>query len=95
MTYDVDRERAARQARESSVWYFRLDGVLFALPVEISRDRARALRKLDDSDVDGLLRLLLGDAQYEAFDGVEGVTMQDIAGILEAYGEATGLGLPQ
>ncbi|MFI9588049.1 hypothetical protein ACIHCQ_41125 [Streptomyces sp. NPDC052236] len=40
----------------------------------------------------GLLRLLLGERQFDRFDRHE-VTMQDIAAILEAYGKETGLGL--
>jgi len=53
---------------------------------------ARKLRDLDDNDVDGLLRLLLGEQQFARFEQHD-VTMQDIAAILEAYGKETGLGL--
>ncbi|MFJ2738056.1 hypothetical protein ACIO3O_00130 [Streptomyces sp. NPDC087440] len=40
-----------------------------------------------------LLTLLLGESQYARFDGLDGVTMQDISAILEAYGQEAGLGL--
>jgi hypothetical protein len=73
-------------------WTFDLDEDSFELPTELSRAIARKLRDLDDSDVDGLLRLLLGEQQFARFERHD-VTMQDIAAILEAYGKETGLGL--
>ncbi|RPK45158.1 hypothetical protein EES39_15480 [Streptomyces sp. ADI92-24] len=59
---------------------------------ELSRSTAKALRSLDDNDVDGLLKLLMGEKQFARFERYE-ITMQDIAAILEAYGKETGLGL--
>jgi hypothetical protein len=62
------------------------------LPTELGRTTARKLRDLDDNDIDGLLRLLLGERQFTRFERHD-VTMQDVAAILEAYGKETGLGL--
>ncbi|MEU6141396.1 hypothetical protein ABZ848_13630 [Streptomyces sp. NPDC047081] len=92
MTFDVTAARAQRQEALGQAWSFTLDGDTFTLPTELTRKTARALRELDDNDVDGLLGVLLGKAQFERFDLHE-VTMQDIAAILEAYGKETGLGL--
>lgn len=92
MTYDVNAARTARREKTGETWKFRLDGDLYELPTELPRDTARALRQLDDSDVDGLLALLLGDEQFKLFQQHE-TTMQDIAALLEAYGNETGLGL--
>lgn len=92
MAFDVGAARAQRQEALGRAWSFTIEGDTFALPTELTRKTARALRDLDDNDVDGLLRVLLGDNQYERFDRLD-VTMQDIAAIMEAYGKETGLGL--
>ncbi|MFM9454614.1 hypothetical protein [Streptomyces europaeiscabiei] len=92
MAFDVSAARAQRQEALGRAWSFTVEGDTFTLPTELTRKTARALRDLDDNDVDGLLRVLLGDTQYERFDRLD-VTMQDIAAIMEAYGKETGLGL--
>lgn len=91
-SFNVNAARAQRLEALGRAWSFELDDQTFQLPTELSRATARKLRDLDDNDVDGLLRLLLGEQQYARFDHLE-VTMQDIAAILEAYGKETGLGL--
>ncbi|MEU8561528.1 hypothetical protein AB0C45_08550 [Streptomyces cyaneofuscatus] len=90
--FNVNAARAQRLEALGRAWTFELDGDVFELPTELTRATARKLRDLDDNDVDGLLRLLLGEKQYARFDQHE-ITMQDIAAILEAYGKETGLGL--
>ncbi|MFD4558162.1 hypothetical protein ACFWP5_28235 [Streptomyces sp. NPDC058469] len=90
--FDVNAARAQRLEALGRTWSFELDTESYTLPTELTRATARALRKLDDNDVDGLLRLLLGEKQFTRFEQHE-VTMQDIAAILEAYGKETGLGL--
>ncbi|MFD7918932.1 hypothetical protein ACFV3R_06900 [Streptomyces sp. NPDC059740] len=91
-TFDVNAARAQRMEALGRAWSFTLDEETFELPTELSRATARALRALDDNDVDGLLELLLGKRQFARFAALD-VTMQDIAAILEAYGRETGLGL--
>ncbi|MFF3376250.1 hypothetical protein ACFYXF_25275 [Streptomyces sp. NPDC002680] len=91
-SFDVNAARAQRLESFGRSWSFNLDGDTFTLPTELTRATAKALRKLDDNDVDGLLALLLGEEQFARFERHE-VTMQDIAAILEAYGKETGLGL--
>lgn len=91
-SFDVNAARAQRHEAHGRAWSFTLDGDTFELPTEIGRRTARELRDLDDSDVDGLLQLLLGKEQFERFDEHD-LTMQDIAAILEAYGKETGLAL--
>ena len=73
-------------------WAFTLDNETFTLPRELPRTTARAMAATDDNDIDAMLRLLLGDAQYERFARHD-LTVQDIAAILNAYGEQTGLSL--
>ncbi|MFF3659476.1 hypothetical protein [Streptomyces olivochromogenes] len=90
--FDVNAARAQRLEALGREWTFELDGDSFKLPTELTRATARELRDLDDNDVDGLLRLLLGEQQFARFEKHD-VTMQDIAAILEAYGKETGLGL--
>lgn len=90
--FDVNAARAQRLEALGRTWSFELDGESYTLPTELTRATAKALRKLDDNDVDGLLRLLLGEKQFTRFEQHE-VTMQDIAAVLEAYGKETGLGL--
>ncbi|MBB5940080.1 hypothetical protein [Streptomyces zagrosensis] len=91
-SFDVGAARAQRLEALGRSWTFTLDKDVFELPTELTRAAARNLRDLDDNDVDGLLRLLLGKRQFDRFDRHE-VTMQDIAAILEAYGKETGLAL--
>ncbi|MEU9151683.1 hypothetical protein AB0D59_14255 [Streptomyces sp. NPDC048417] len=90
--FDVNAARAQRLEALGRTWSFELDNESYTLPTELTRATAKALRKLDDNDVDGLLRLLLGEKQFAGFEQHE-ITMQDIAAILEAYGKETGLGL--
>ncbi|MCS0637210.1 hypothetical protein NX801_16380 [Streptomyces sp. LP05-1] len=90
--FDVNAARAQRLEALGRTWSFELDGESFTLPTELSRATARALRTLDDNDVDGLLALLMGEQQFSRF-AEHDITMQDIAAILEAYGKETGLGL--
>jgi hypothetical protein len=90
--FDVNAARAQRQEASGRNWSFELDGESYTLPTELSRATAKALRKLDDNDVDGLLELLMGEAQFARFEQHD-ITMQDVAAILEAYGKETGLGL--
>ncbi|MFD9408552.1 hypothetical protein ACFWBN_16265 [Streptomyces sp. NPDC059989] len=90
--FDVNAARAQRQEALGRAWSFELDGETYTLPTELSRATAKGLRKLDDNDVDGLLRLLLGEQQFARFEEHD-ITMQDIAALLEAYGKETGLGL--
>jgi hypothetical protein len=90
--FDVNAARAQRLEALGRSWSFDLDGDTFELPTELSRATAKALRKLDDNDIDGLLKLLLGEQQFARFNQHE-ITMQDVAAILEAYGKETGLGL--
>lgn len=91
--YNVNKAREARLRNSGGTWPFELDGKRYTFPTELTREAASELRQLDDNDVDGLLRLLLGEDQYRFFEG-HPLTMQDIAGLLEAYGRDTGLGLP-
>ncbi|MFI2370557.1 hypothetical protein [Streptomyces sp. NPDC018833] len=90
--FDVNAARAQRLETVGHSWSFELDGESYELPTELSRATAKALRKLDDNDVDGLLALLMGEKQFSRFEQHD-ITMQDIAAILEAYGKETGLGL--
>lgn len=90
--FDVNAARAQRLEALGRTWSFELDGETYTLPTELTRATAKSLRKLDDNDVDGLLRLLMGEQQFTRFERHE-VTMQDIAAVLEAYGKETGLGL--
>lgn len=90
--FDVNAARAQRLEALGRTWTFELDGDVFELPTELTRKVARKLTNLDDNDVDGLLKLLLGEPQFERLSQHE-LTMQDVAAILEAYGKETGLGL--
>lgn len=91
MTYDVNKARDQRRKDKPAVWSFKVDGQSYTFPRELSREMARTLRTLADTDVDGLLKLLLGVNQYQRFERHD-LTMEDIAALLEAYGEETGLG---
>ncbi|MEW1546658.1 MULTISPECIES: hypothetical protein [Streptomyces] len=90
--FDVNAARAQRQEAAGRIWSFGIDGDTFDLPTELTRTTAKAMQKLDDNDVDGLLSLLMGKEQFERFARHD-VTMQDIAAVLNAYGKETGLGL--
>ncbi|MGV9312285.1 hypothetical protein ACWDR0_08805 [Streptomyces sp. NPDC003691] len=90
--FDVNAARAQRQEAAGRTWSFGIDGETFDLPTELTRATAKAMQKLDDNDVDGLLALLMGKEQFARFAKHE-ITLQDIAAVLNAYGKETGLGL--
>ncbi|MEV0258586.1 hypothetical protein AB0H82_30530 [Streptomyces sp. NPDC050732] len=90
--FNVNAARAQRLESLGLNWEFEVDGETFSLPTEIPRRSAQALSSLDDNDLDGLLALLLGDEQYKRFAEHE-VSVQDVAAVLNAYGEATGLSM--
>ena len=92
-TFNVNAARAQRQeAAGGTTWEFSIDDGLYSLPRELPRTMVKALAATDDSDIDTMMRLLLGDAQYERF-AAHDLNLQDIAAILTAYGEQTGLSL--
>ncbi|MFD4628520.1 hypothetical protein ACFVYR_01260 [Streptomyces sp. NPDC058284] len=90
--FNVNAARAQRLESLGLNWEFEVDGETFSLPTEIPRRSAQTLSSLDDNDLDGLLALLLGDEQYKRFAEHE-VSVQDVAAVLNAYGEATGLSM--
>ncbi|MFD8552285.1 hypothetical protein ACFV08_11950 [Streptomyces fradiae] len=69
-SFNVNAARAQRLEALGRGWSFELDGDTFELPTELSRTTAKALRRLDDDDVDGLLKLLGGAGRW-ARGGVE------------------------
>ncbi|MGA4843794.1 hypothetical protein [Streptomyces sp. G45] len=88
--FNVNAARAQRLESLGLKWEFEVDGETFSLPTEIPRRSAQALAALGDDDLDGLLALLLGDEQYKRL-GDHDLSVQDVAAILNAYGEETGL----
>ncbi|WP_262703033.1 MULTISPECIES: hypothetical protein [Streptomyces] len=90
--FNVNAARAQRLEALGLTWDFEVDGEKFSLPTEIPRRSAQALAELKDNDLDGLLALLMGEESYQRLCQHE-VSVQDIAAILEAYGQDTGLGV--
>ncbi|TQN33572.1 hypothetical protein FHX37_3598 [Haloactinospora alba] len=90
--FNVNAARAQRLEALGHAWEFELDGEVFSLPSELPRSAAGKLAALDPSDLDGLLQVLMGEQQFEAFSKHE-VSVQDIQAILEAYGKETGMSL--
>ncbi|MEO3787654.1 hypothetical protein ABGB12_30380 [Actinocorallia sp. B10E7] len=90
MAFNVNAARAQRLEALGRAWEFEIDGETFSLPTELPRRVTRQLQALDDNDIDGLLQLLLGNAQYDRF-AEKDLTIQDVNAILEAYGQETGL----
>jgi hypothetical protein len=92
MAYSVNAARAQRLEALGERWSFDLDGEEFSLPTELPRDIVREMARLDPSDLDGLLGLLLGEEQFKRF-ATHSTTVQDIQALLEAYGRDTGASL--
>ncbi|QCX80701.1 hypothetical protein C9F11_35590 [Streptomyces sp. YIM 121038] len=90
MSFNVNAARAQRLESLGLKWEFEVDGETFSLPTEIPRRAAQALASLADDDLDGLLALLLGDEQYKRLADHD-LSVQDVAAVLNAYGEETGL----
>ncbi|BBJ46460.1 hypothetical protein GCM10017744_096360 [Streptomyces antimycoticus] len=90
--FNVNAARAQRLEALGLTWDFEVDGETFSLPTEIPRRSAHTLAELKDNDLDGLLALLMGEESYQRLCQHE-VSVQDIAAILEAYGQDTGLGV--
>lgn len=90
--YNVNAARAQRLEAHGERWEFEIDGDAFSLPTELPRQVVRQLADLDQSDLDGLLTLLLGEEQVKRLDE-HTVSVQDIQALLEAYGRDTGMSL--
>lgn len=90
--YSVNAARAQRLEARGERWEFEIDGDLFWLPTELPRQVVRELAELDQSDLDGLLTLMLGAEQVKRLDE-HSVSVQDIQALLEAYGRDTGMTL--
>jgi hypothetical protein len=90
--YNVNAARAQRLEAHGEHWEFEIDGEPFWLPTELPRHVVRKLADLDQSDLDGLLTLLLGEEQVKRLDE-HTVSVQDIQALLEAYGRDTGMTL--
>ncbi|KJK57550.1 hypothetical protein [Saccharothrix sp. ST-888] len=90
--FNVNAARAQRLEALGERWEFEVDGEVFTLPTELPRTAAQQLTRLDGADLDGLLRLLLGDRQFDRL-GRHGISVQDVAAILSAYGAETGMSL--
>ena len=90
--FNVNADRAKILEALGQTWDLEVDGETFSLPTEIPRRSAHALAELKDNDLDGLLALLMGEESYKRLCDHE-VSVQDIAAILEAYGQDTGLGV--
>lgn len=85
--YNVDEARKARGYKPGAQWYFTAGGNVYGFPLELSVGQVRRMQSLHSSDIEGLLNILLGD-QRHAF-AEEGLTLPDIAKVLEAYLNAT------
>ncbi len=90
--YNVNAARAQRLEALGERWEFEIDGELFWLPTELPRTAVRQLAELDQSDLDGLLTLLLGEEQVKRLDE-HSLSVQDIQALLESYGRDTGMSL--
>lgn len=90
--YNVNSVRAQRLEAVGQAWDFELDGEVFTLPTELSRDTVRTLTALDPTDLDGLLAAMLGPEQFDRF-AKHASSVQDIQALLEAYGRDTGMSL--
>jgi hypothetical protein len=91
--FNVNAARAQRrEAAGGTTWEFSIDGGIYTLPRELPHTTVKALAKTDDNDIETMMRLLLGDAQYDRF-ATHDLTLQDIEAILTAYGKQTGLSL--
>jgi hypothetical protein len=90
--YNVNASRAQRLEALGERWEFEVDGQTFSLPTELPRSIVGQLSRLDPSDLDGLLTLLLGQEQFEQF-GRHTMSVQDVQALLEAYGRDTGMTL--
>jgi hypothetical protein len=90
--YNVNAARAQRLEAHGERWEFEIDDDLFWLSTELPRQVVGKLAELDQSDLDGLLTLLLGEEQVKRLDE-HNVSVQDIQALLEAYGRDTGMTL--
>jgi hypothetical protein len=90
--YNVNAVRAQRLEAAGQSWEFELDGEVFALPTELPRDILPQLQQLDPNDLDGLLRLLLGEEQFARF-ARHPASVQDVTALIEAYGREVGMSL--
>lgn len=92
--FDLDAARAQRYEGKADHFSFKTAGKTFTIPFELKRSAQKKFNIAQaNSDIDEILVVLLGkDAdRFLALD----LSMQDIAAILEAWGEAAGLNAPK
>ena len=88
MSFNVNKARKQRiEARGSDKFEFDVDGEVFTIDYEVKRETANALKDLTNTDT--ILRVLLGEAQYNRLP--EDLSIQDQKAVLEAYNEESGL----
>lgn len=83
---DLRARRAARQEKLGPPPEIAWDGTVFPLPIELPLTFTEAL---NDGDISGALRVLLGDRAQEFFDLVN-PTLGDLTEISELYGRSLG-----
>jgi len=89
---DLDLDALAREATsEAAPFTFRLHGQVFTLATGDESD-FRVLDSLNQNDLTGAIRYLLGDTQYEKFVA-KPVSMKTLKAVLEGWSKHKGLSL--
>lgn len=86
MALDLKARRAARQEKLGPAPSVEWDGATFELPAELP---LVFVEKLNDGDISGALRALLGDRADEFYAVVQ-PTLGDLGEISELYGKSLG-----
>jgi hypothetical protein len=83
---DLKARRAARQEKLGPPPQVAWDDIVFTLPLELP---LTFTEKLNEGDISGALRMLLGDRAQEFYDLVQ-PTLGDLAEISELFGRSLG-----
>lgn len=90
MAFDVNAARAQRLEAHGATFDFAVDGETFSLPTELDVDAPDKMAKLDQSDIKGLLRVLMADDTAADKLFAHKLSVQDLRAVMDAWRDATG-----
>ncbi|TQF03933.1 hypothetical protein E6W39_18965 [Kitasatospora acidiphila] len=90
MVFDINAARAQRLEAHGASFEFTIDGETFALPTELDVSALSSMKTLDQSDLKGVLGVVMGDAAAVERLFTHKLSVQDIRALLDAWRAETG-----
>jgi hypothetical protein len=93
MAFDLNAARAQRLEARGERFSFTVDGEDFSLPTELDITALDKMKALDQSDVKGVLGVLMDDPAAVERLLTHKLSLQDFKALLDAWREETGAGV--